>query len=132
MDIDMLEKVQRRATRLVSGLKRLDYETRLKELGMFSLERRYARGDMIEVFKIFKGMDDLNFSDFFELDTDSRTRGHSKKLKVKTVETDLGKYSFSCRIVNLWNKLSKDTVDADKLDNFKNLLDRDMSILGYI
>ena len=43
-DLVMLEKVQRRATRLVSELKRLDYETRLKELNMFSLDRRYKRG----------------------------------------------------------------------------------------
>ena len=77
----MLEKVQRQATKLVSGLRRLNYEARLKELDMFSLERRYVRGDMIEVYKIFKGEDDLNFSDFFILDTDTRTRGHNKKLK---------------------------------------------------
>ena len=64
-DLTMLEKVQRRATRLVSGLKRLDYETRLKELNMFSLERRYKRGDMIEVYKIFTGLDDLKLEDFF-------------------------------------------------------------------
>ena len=61
----MLEKVQRRVTRLVSRLKRLDYETRLKELNMFSLERRYKRGDMIEVYKIFTGLDDLKLEDFF-------------------------------------------------------------------
>ena len=130
-DIVMLEKVQRRATRLVSGLRRLDYESRLKELNMYSLERRYKRGDMIEVYKIFTGLDDLKLEEFFELDTDGR-RGHSRKLKVKSARLDIRKYSFSVRVVALWNSLSEETVCSESLGSFKNLLDRDMSNLGYI
>ena len=127
----MLEKVQRRATKLVSGFKRLDYETRLKELGMFSLERRYRRGDMIEVYKIFEGRDDLRLEDFFELDLDGR-RGHSRKLKVQSSRLDVRKFSFSNRVIKLWNKLSDDTVCSIDLDTFKRLLDKDMTALGYI
>ena len=129
-DINMLEKVQRRATRLISGLSRLDYASRLKELGMYSLDRRYKRGDMIEVFKIFNGLDDLNLTDFFVVDTDGR-RGHSRKLKVKTARLDIRKYSFSVRVVDLWNKLSEEAVSSNSLDTFKKILDRDMTILGY-
>ena len=125
----MLEKVQRRATRLISGFKRLDYETRLRELNMFSLQRRYKRGDMIEVFKILTGLDNLKFDDLFELDVDGR-RGHSKKLKVKSARLDVRKYSFSVRVVSLWNKLSEETVMSTSLATFKRLLDRDMSCLG--
>ena len=128
-DLVMLEKVQRRATRLISGFKRLDYETRLRELNMFSLQRRYKRGDMIEVFKILTGLDNLKFDDLFELDVDGR-RGHSKKLKVKSARLDVRKYSFSVRVVSLWNKLSEETVTSTSLATFKRLLDRDMSRLG--
>ena len=56
-DIDAIERVQRRATRLVPGLARLSYEERLKETGVYTLERRRLRGDMIEMFKIMKGVD---------------------------------------------------------------------------
>ena len=68
----MLEKVQRRATRLIPGLRRLDYHDRLKDLNMYSVERRYRRGDMIEVFKMFSGLDDLKVEDFSEVDTATR------------------------------------------------------------
>ena len=58
-DIDMLERVQRRATILVPSLRRLSYEDRLKQLNMYSLERRSMRGDMIQVYKMFNGLDDV-------------------------------------------------------------------------
>jgi len=128
-DLIMLEKVQRRATKLISGFKRLDYETRLRELDMFSLKRRYKRGDMIEVYKIFEGLDNLNVSDYFELDRGGR-RGHSRKLKVKSARLEIRKYSFSVRVVDLWNKLSEETVSSTSLNTFKRLLDRDMTELG--
>ena len=53
-DIDAIERVQSRATRLIPGLAGLSYEERLKETGLYSLERRRLRGDMIEMFKIMK------------------------------------------------------------------------------
>ena len=49
-DIDMLEKVQRRATKLIPGLRDLRYEKRLKECGLTTLETRRLRGAQIEVF----------------------------------------------------------------------------------
>ena len=61
---------------------------------------------MIEVYKIFEGLDKVSIEDFFELDTDSRTRGPTRKLKTKYSRLDCRKYFFSLRIVNLWNKLN--------------------------
>jgi len=58
-DIDLLEKVQKRATRMMITEKGLTYEERLKKLGITTLETRRLRGDLIEVLKIFRGFDDI-------------------------------------------------------------------------
>ena len=73
-DIQILEAVQRRATKMILGMEGLHYEDRLKALDMYSLERRYLRGDMIQVFKMFLGLDDLNIEKYFVLDSESVTR----------------------------------------------------------
>ena len=78
-DIDLIEGVQRRATKLISDLKDKSYENRLRILNLTTLETRRLRGDLIEVFKIFKGFDNLDPTMFFELST-APTRGHSLKL----------------------------------------------------
>ena len=60
-DIDAIERVQRRVTRLIPGLARLSYEERLKEMiGLYSRERRRFRRDLIEMFKIMKGIDKIS------------------------------------------------------------------------
>ena len=80
-DIDATERVQRRATRLIPGLARLSYEERLKETGLYTLERRRLRGDMIEMFKIMKGIDKLSADELFNRVDSDRTRGHSLRVK---------------------------------------------------
>ena len=66
-DIDMLEKIQRRATKLIPGLRDLRYEERLKECGLTTLETRRLRGDQIEVFKILNGYENIDYNIFFEI-----------------------------------------------------------------
>ena len=127
----MLEKVQRRATRMVKGLKKLPYETRLKKLGLYSLERRRLRGDLIETFKILTGKERVNCSKFFELaDVTSGLRGHSLKLFKPRCHTTIRQNFFSSRIVNEWNKLPQEVIDAPSINAFKNRLDRHWHDMG--
>ncbi len=79
-DIIQLERVQRLATRLVRGLRHVPYEERLRQLNLFSLERRRLRADLILPFKIFKGEVDLNPSEFFLHRPRAGLRGHTYRL----------------------------------------------------
>ena len=63
----MLEKIQRRATKLIPGLRDLRYEERLKECTLTTLETRRLRGDQIEVFKILNGYENIDSNIFLKL-----------------------------------------------------------------
>jgi len=82
--IDCLEKVQRRATKLVKGLKNCSYEVRLPKLGLITLEQRCRRGDLIEAYKIITGKEKVRVQDFFNFHHSSYDlRGHCYKLATK-------------------------------------------------
>jgi len=86
-DMDELEKVQHRSTKLIREISGLPYEERLKLLHLPSLYARRLRGDLIETFKILKGFTNINPSIFFERISSTRTRGHSLKLYKKNFRT---------------------------------------------
>jgi len=97
----LLEKEQRRAIRMVKGLKKLPYETRLKKLGIYSLERRRLCGDLIETFKILTGREYVNYSKFFELaDVTSGLKGHSLKQEAQLSPTDRAMRLVSSNLAN--------------------------------
>ena len=121
-DIDMLEKVQRRTTELITGLIDLSYDDRLKECGLTTLETRRLRGDQIEVFKILNGHENIDPNIFFKIKTGKITRGHDFTLVKGQNRLDFRKYSFSQRTLNEWNKLSADCVHSSsvniRIDNY--------------
>jgi hypothetical protein len=68
---------------------------------------------MIETFKIITGIYDNEVTEgIFDLDPNTRTRGHSKKIKKKFCRINLRKFSFTNRIVDLWNTLPQSVIDA--------------------
>jgi ribonucleases P/MRP protein subunit RPP40 len=121
-DIDLLERVQKRATRMIDGYKDISYEERLRMVGLTTLERRMWRADMLEVFKIINGMEGLKMEDFFKKH-EGITRGHTFKLYKKRVNLDVAKFNFSNRVCNDWNQLPDDVVAADSVNAFKGRLD---------
>jgi hypothetical protein len=85
----------------------------------------------IEVFKMFKGMDNLDVHKFFQL-TNAPTRGHSLKVVKHGCNLDIRKFSFSHRVVNTWNSLSEDIVACDSINSFKAKLDEFLACRGFI
>jgi len=118
-----LEKVQKRATKLVGECKCLSYADRLKYLKLPSLVHRRLREDMIEAFKILHNSCDNSCAPLLQLHEGYSTRGNSLKLGLSRSRIDIGKYAFSKRIVNIWNTLPDSVVTADSVNSFKNKLD---------
>ena len=126
-DTDKLEKVQAGATRLINDCKNFNYENRLKYTGLPklpSLGERRVRGDLIEVFKVLKGFSKVNSSTWFELSNNNRTRGHRFKLTKSRSRVNIRKNFFSQRVVNTWNSLPSEVVEAESINAFKNRYDR--------
>ena len=123
-DMESLEKVLNRATKLVPKLKDLTPVERLRRLKTPCLALRRLRGDMIETFKMLQGYYDPNVEKVLELDENRRTRGHNLRLKQRPFKTDIGKFSFPSRTSRIWNALPKEIVNATSINSFKNRLDR--------
>ena len=123
-DIQCLEKVRERATKLVSGMKNLSYSEGLNKLNLYSLERWRLRGDLIEMYKIITGKEGISCQQFFEQARNCYgLRGHSLKLFVNRSRLNCRKYFFSQRSVGEWNQLPQQVVDAPSVNAFKNRLD---------
>ena len=130
-DISKLEKVQRRATKLVPGLADLPYPDRLAQLQLTTLEERRIRGDMIEVYKLIHGLDKVNAGEEFlkmEIGTNrQRTRGHPFKLQKPRHRLHRRNKFFSTRVVDHWNQLPEHVVLSKNVNTFKGRYDKHMN-----
>jgi len=93
-----------------------------------TLKRRRLRGDMIEVFQIFHDFYDLEAAVKLNFNTFSTTRGNKYKLQKSTCHYNIRKYLFSSRVVNMWNSLPNDVVEADTI----NICKIDLINIGLI
>ena len=123
-DIEKLERVQRRATKLIPRLRNKPYEERLNELNLFSLEKRRLRGDLIELFKMFHGFDNVNISDYLTVDRERTTRNNGFKIIGRAFRSNEAKHFFFNRIVNVWNSLPAHIVSSNTIESFKTKLDK--------
>ena len=96
---------------MLPTLKNLTYEERLRALKLPTLRFRRLRGDMIETFKILKGIYDRKVTeDLFELNQESKSRGHTLKIRKQRSRLNVRKFVFTNRIADKWNNLKEEIV----------------------
>ena len=132
--IDLLEGVQRRFTKKIVGINdKMTYEERLEYLRLPSLEYRRFRGDMIEVYKVLHKIYDYSTTNnLLAPHGNDITRGHEFKLYKRDFKTTLAQQFFTNRIINAWNNLPDEAVNAKSLNAFKNILDKILSNKMYM
>lgn len=118
-----IERVQRRATKLLKSLKNLTYIERLDKLKLPSLKYRRLRGDYIQAYKIFNEIDGIDKNKFFTHKSEQRTRNSTGCVFIQQCRTKLRQNVFSFRVSPLWNKLPLHVKNASNMNRFKNLLD---------
>ena len=128
-DIDLIEAVQKRAVKMMSGLEGKTYEERLEEIGLDSLETRRSKADLIQTFKIMKGIDRVDRRDIFKSYNDVATTRTTRLgeygdnlIRRKISRSDIHNNFFCQRIINSWNQLPTRVKDSANVEIFKNQL----------
>ena len=124
-DIQLLENVQRRATKLVREVRNMEYVDRLAELKIPKLIDRRIRGDMILTYRLLNGEEGIDHETFFSLENSHyNLRGHSRKIFKTRAHLNLRRNFFSCRVVDKWNSLTEHEVTAPSTASFKARYDK--------
>lgn len=132
-DADAVERVQRRATKIVEGFSNMSYQERLETLKLPTLKFRRQRTDVIQVYKIVHSLDKISLDtkcvkcpgkEMLLSSLTKRTRGHSLKLQMQEATGARGRF-FATRVIQNWNELSETTVQAHNVNLFKNRLQQD-------
>ena len=130
-NIQLIENVQRRATRILPEMTGLSYGERLQLLKLPTMHFRRKRYDLIQLFKIVHGYEDIRPEKFFEFN-DNCTRGHLFKIVKPRCQKNFRSNCFPVRCINKWNALSEEIVCSDTVLKFKTSLDKVLLPERYI
>lgn len=121
---DLLERVQRRATNTIRPMEHLSCNKRLRELALFSLQKRRLRGDLSAAFQDFSAAYRKDGDRLCNRASSGRTRGNGFKLREARFRLDTRKTFLTMRVAKHWKPLPREAVDASSLETFKGQLGR--------
>ena len=137
VDIYNIEKIQRRATRLVPSISHLSYEERLRKLDLPTLQFRRLRTDLLLLYKISHNLNTLNTNTFCTLCPHNtsmlapslgiNTRGHNYKYQIQH-HRGIRNNFFTTRTIKIWNALHFNTVNSPSINTFKHNLGLDTAL----
>ena len=108
---------------VVKGLEHKSYEERQRELGLFSLEKRRLRADLIMVCSFLTRGGGGAGTDLSSLVTNDKTRGNDRKMCQGRFRLGIRKRFFTQRVGEHWNRLRREAVTVPSLTMFKKHLD---------
>ena len=122
-DIDKIEKIQRRPTKMIPEIRNHSYHQRIQDFNLISLVQRRLRGQLnIEVLKYLNRFTTASARGLFDYDLNDRTRNNGAKLIVKHFKTSVDFYPIKIRTT--WNALPSEVVSSRTENSFKDSLDK--------
>jgi len=121
--VKFLERIQRRATKMIRGLEHFSYEDRLKELGLFNLEKRRLQGDLLTAFQYLEEVYKQEGNQVFVWIDSGKKRENGFKIKEGRFRLDVSGKFLTERLVRCWSRLPREAADTLSLEVFKARLD---------
>ncbi len=122
-DLQLIERIQRLATRCVKSFRRLLYPERLNELKLSSMERHFLRATLITVNKLFHDYLNLPVKEFFVSPAAGNLCGHNFKVRLPRFQLARRNAAFAVRSAGPWNRLPSHIAEAPTVSSFKDRLD---------